>query len=46
MCLVDNAAVVLPGAVDVASPRIDKLTEDLATTKADVLSLKSNLYNL
>lgn len=43
---VDDALVVSPGAVDVADARIDELTEQLASTKVEVILITSKLYGL
>lgn len=38
--------VLSPNAVGFADPRIDKLTRQLASTRAEVMSLTARLYGL
>lgn len=44
--LIHDAVATSIAEVEVADPRIDKLTEQLASTKAEVVLLMSKLYNI
>lgn len=44
--LVNDLAVTLPGAVDVADTRFDELIAQLAGTRVECISLVSKLYDL
>lgn len=43
--LADDTVVTSPGAVDVAEPRVDELTRQLAITRPEVVLLTSKLYD-
>lgn len=44
--LADDTVVTSPSAVGVADPRIDELSVELASTRAEVILLTSKVYNL